>query len=216
MKHTIVIVDDHILIAKALGSIMSNFAEFEVLYECENGKELQDKFISKDNIPAIVLLDVSMPVMNGFETAKWLRENHPEVLVLALSMQDDEQSLLRMVKNGARGYLLKNVAPSELETALKTIINKGYYYPEWASSIVFSNMMNTSQNQNPTILPMDLSEREKEFLTLCTTDMGYKEMSEKMYCSPRTIESYKNSLCEKLNIKSRVGLAVYAIKNGLG
>lgn len=216
MKHSIVIVDDHILIAKALGSIMSNFADFQVLYECENGKELQAKFaISKDNIPSIVLLDVSMPVMNGFETSKWLRENHPNVLVLALSMQDDEQSLIKMIKNGARGYLLKNVAPSELETALKTIVNNGYYYPEWASSIVFSNMMNNSPNQNTTTISLDLSDREKEFLKLCITDMSYKEISEKMFCSPRTIESYRNSLCEKLNIKTRVGLAVYAIKSGL-
>lgn len=216
MKHSIVIVDDHILIAKALGSIMSNFADFHVLYECENGKELQDRFaVSKDNIPSIVLLDVSMPVMNGFETSKWLRETHPNVLVLALSMQDDEQSLIKMIKNGARGYLLKNVSPSELESALKTIINNGYYYPEWASSIVFSNMMNNSPNQNTTTLSLDLSDREKEFLKLCITDMSYKEISEKMFCSPRTIESYRNSLCEKLNIKTRVGLAVYAIKSGL-
>ncbi|MGC4039687.1 MAG: response regulator transcription factor [Flavobacterium sp.] len=216
MKHSIVIVDDHILIAKALGSIMANFEDFEILYECQNGKELQDKFTSKKNIPSIILLDISMPIMDGFETSKWLRENHPEVLVLALSMQDDEQSLIRMIKNGARGYLLKNVAPSELETALKTIINNGFYYPEWASNIVFSNMMETVPNQQKRILNLDLSEREKEFLRLCITDMSYKEISEKMFCSPRTIESYRNSLCEKLDIKTRVGLAVFAIKSGLG
>lgn len=216
MKHSIVIVDDHILIAKALGSIMSNFKDFEVLYECQNGKELQDKLESKKNIPSIVLLDISMPIMDGFETSKWLRENHPQVLVLALSMQDDEQSLIRMIKNGARGYLLKNVAPSELETALKTITNNGFYYPEWASNIVFSNMMGNMPNQQSAIAATDLTDREKEFLKLCITEMSYKEISEKMYCSPRTIESYRNSLCEKLNIKTRVGLAVFAIKSGLG
>jgi DNA-binding NarL/FixJ family response regulator len=216
MKHSIVIVDDHILIAKALGSIMSNFEDFEVLYECQNGKELQDKLVSKNNIPSIILLDISMPIMDGFETSKWLRENHPEVLVLALSMQDDELSLIKMIKNGARGYLLKNVSPSELETALKTITNNGFYYPEWASNIVFSNMMGTVTNHNTPTLSSDLSEREKEFLKLCITEMSYKEISEKMFCSPRTIESYRNSLCEKLNIKTRVGLAVFAIKSGLG
>ena len=213
MKHSIVIVDDHILIAKAIGSIMSNFEDFEVLYECGNGKELQEKFIAKNNIPKIVLLDISMPIMNGFETAKWLRETHPSVLVLALSMQDDEQSLIQMIKNGARGYLLKNVSPSELEKALKTIINNGYYYPEWASNLMISNMMGNNQNGNSTTT--ELSDREKEFLKLCITEMSYKEISEKMFCSPRTIESYRNSLCEKLNIKTRVGLAVFAVKSGL-
>jgi DNA-binding NarL/FixJ family response regulator len=216
MKHSIVIVDDHILIAKALGSIMANFEDFEVLYECENGKELQEKLTSKKNIPSIILLDISMPIMDGFETAKWLRENHPEVLVLALSMQDNEQSLIKMIKNGARGYLLKNVSPSELETALRTIINNGFYYPEWASNIVFSNMMGNIPSQKASSMTSDLSDREKEFLKLCITEMSYKEISEKMFCSPRTIESYRNSLCEKLNIKTRVGLAVFAIKSGLG
>ena len=215
MKHSIVIVDDHILISKALGSIMSNFEDFQVLYECENGKELQEKLIFKKNIPSIVLLDISMPVMDGFETSKWLREHHPNVLVLALSMQDDELSLIRMIKNGARGYLLKNVSPSELETALKTLIIKGYYYPDWASKIIFSNMMSNETEQNSASQHLGLSDREKEFLKLCITEMNYKEISEKMFCSPRTIESYRNSLCEKLNIKTRVGLAVFAIKSGL-
>ena len=213
MKHSIVIVDDHILIAKAIGSIMTNFEEFEVLYECGNGKELQEKFTTKNNIPNIVLLDISMPIMNGFETAKWLHETHPSVMVLALSMQDDEQSLIQMIKNGARGYLLKNVSPSELERALKTIINNGYYYPEWASNLMISNMMGNAPKG--TSIATELSDREKEFLKLCITDMSYKEISEKMFCSPRTIESYRNSLCEKLNIKTRVGLAVFAIKSGL-
>jgi DNA-binding NarL/FixJ family response regulator len=215
MKHSIVIVDDHILIAKALGSIMSNFEDFEVLYECENGKELQEKFNLKKNIPSIILLDVSMPIMDGFETAKWLHDNHPSVLILALSMQDDEQGLLKMIKNGAHGYLLKNVSPVELETALKTLINKGFYYPDWASKIVFSTMMSNETEKSSTSRHIDLSDREKEFLKLCITDMNYKEISEKMFCSPRTIESYRNSLCEKLNIKTRVGLAVFAIKSGL-
>lgn len=215
MKHSIVIVDDHILIAKALGSIMANFEDFEVLYECENGKELQEKFEDEKNIPSIILLDISMPVMDGFETSKWLREQHPNVLVLALSMQDDEQSLIKMIKNGARGYLLKNVSPTELETALKTITNNGYYYPEWASNIVIANMMGNATTQQNTNILSELTEREKEFLKLCITEMSYKEISEKMFCSPRTIESYRNSLCEKLNIKTRVGLAVFAIKSGL-
>ncbi|MEF2138904.1 response regulator transcription factor, partial [Pseudomonas aeruginosa] len=138
--------------AKALGSIMSNFEDFEVMYECQNGKELQDKLELKKNIPDIVLLDISMPVMDGFETSKWLRETHPEVLVLALSMQDDEQSLIKMIKNGARGYLLKNVAPSELEKALKTITANGFYYPEWASNLLISNIMGNAPSQHSTTL----------------------------------------------------------------
>lgn len=210
MKHSIVIVDDHILIAKAIGSILSNFNQFEVLYECENGEELQEKFKRKGNVPHIVLLDISMPVMDGFETAKWLKENHPEVLIMALSMQDDEQSLIKMVKCGARGYLLKNVHPVELENALNNLIRTGYYYPEWATNKVFASLSNEVVT-SPTEL---LNEREKEFLRYSITEMNYKEIADKMFCSTRTVEAYRNSLFEKLGLKSRVGLAVYAVKNG--
>lgn len=211
MKHSIAIVDDHILIAKALSGIIENFAAFQVLYECENGKALQEKFINKKNIPNIVLLDISMPVMDGFETALWLKEAHPEVLIIALSMQDDERSLIKMVKSGANGYLLKNVHPVELENALTTLVKDGFYYPTWAASKVFSSLGSATSAKNETI---NITGREKEFLQYSVTEMSYKEIAEKMFCSPRTVESYRDSLFEKLGLKTRVGLAVYAMKNG--
>lgn len=211
MRHSIVIVDDHILIAKAIGSILHNFDQFEVLYECENGKELQEKFKNKSDVPHIVLLDISMPVMDGFETAKWLKESYPEVLIMALSMQDDEQSLIKMIKSGAKGYLLKNVHPIELENALNNLIRTGYYYPDWATTKIVASI---SKEDNPSLTEIHLSEREAEFLRYCVTEMSYKEIGDKMFCSTRTIETYRDSLFEKFGLKSRVGLAVYAIKNG--
>ncbi|GAB3720866.1 response regulator transcription factor [Flavobacterium koreense] len=211
MNNSIVIVDDHVLIAKALRGIMANFVDFEVLYECENGKELQDKFASPNNIPSIVLLDISMPIMNGFETALWLKDNHPNVLVMALSMQDDDDSVIKMIKNGAKGYLLKNTHPADLEKALKSLVNNGYFYPEWAASKVFASI-GTPLKVEDTVIA--LTDREKEFLKYSVTEMSYKEIAEKMFCSPRTVESYRDNLFEKLELKSRVGLAVYAIKNG--
>ena len=193
MKTSIVIVDDHVLIAKALRSIISNFDPFEVLYECENGKDLQEKF-KLNTIPNIVLLDISMPIMDGFETAKWLKENHPETLIMALSMQDDEKSVIKMVKNGATGYLLKNTHPADLEKALLAIVKNGFYYPDWAASKVFASL-NERNNYNE----IKITTRESEFLKYVSTEMSYKEISEKMFCSPRTVESYRDNLCEKLN-----------------
>jgi DNA-binding NarL/FixJ family response regulator len=211
MTHSIAIIDDHILIAKAITGIIENFKQFNVLYECENGKVLQEKLIIKKNIPDIVLLDISMPIMDGFETAKWLKETHPQILIMALSMQDDEQSLIKMIKNGANGYLLKNVHPAELEKALDALVKNGTYFPDWATSKVF---MSLSNDVKPTINNVHITEREKEFLQYSITEMSYKEIAEKMFCSPRTVESYRDSLFEKLGLKSRVGLAVYAMKNG--
>ena len=212
MKKTIVIVDDHVLIANALRSIIANFEAFEVLYECENGEALIEKFKLIKNIPNIVLLDISMPIMDGFETASWLKENHKDTLVMALSMQDDDQSVIRMIQNGAKGYLLKNSHPSELEKALLALVNHGFYYPEWAASKVFASLSESAKLKNDFLIT--ITPREKEFLAHTVSEMNYKEIAEKMFCSPRTVESYRDSLFEKLELKTRVGLAVYAIKNG--
>ncbi len=210
MQHTIAIVDDHILIAKALTGIIENFKQFTVLYECEHGLALQEKFLTKNNIPDIVLLDISMPVMDGFATAQWLKDNYPEILIMALSMQDDEQCLIKMIKCGAKWYLLKNVHPTELEKALNSLIKNGSYYPDWATSKVFNSL---SAEPKASAGLINITAREKEFLQYTVTEMNYKEIAEKMFCSPRTVESYRDSLFEKLGLKTRVGLAVYAIKN---
>lgn len=212
MKNTIIIVDDHILIAKALRGIITNFNQFEVLYECDNGKEVIHKFSDKKNIPNIVLLDISMPIMDGFETAKWIKENHPQVLIMALSMQDDDQSVIQMVKNGAKGYMLKNTHPIELEKALNGLVTNGFYYPEWAASKVFASIGENPINKIQNLV--HITDRESEFLKYTITEMNYKEIAEKMCCSPRTVESYRDNLFEKLELKTRVGLAVYAMKNG--
>jgi len=210
MKTTIVIVDDHLLIAKALEGIIDNFGDFIVIYVAENGRDLIDKFQNNNEIPDIILMDISMPVMDGFETVLWLTNTYPEVKVMALSMQSDDNSVIKMIKNGAKGYLLKNTHPRDLEEALIRLKNDGFFYPEWASKIISSNLDNDSSQEKS----VKISEREKEFLTYTVTELSYKEIAEKMCCSPRTVESYRDQLCEKLELKTRVGLAVFALKNG--
>ena len=211
MQYSIAIVDDHILIAKAIAGVIDNFRDYTTLYEVEHGKALMEKFRVPKNIPDIVLLDINMPVMDGFETALWLRENHPGVLAMALSMKDDDISLIKMIKAGAKGYLLKNIHPAELEKALHMLTSKGYYYPEWAASKIFGSMGNDQASKAGNV---PFTGRELEFLKYCCTEMTYKEIAEKMYCSARTVEGYRDSLFEKLGLKTRVGLAVYAIKSG--
>jgi len=162
---------------------------------------------------ALAIIDVRMPVMDGFATAAWLKEKHPAILVIALSVQDDDESLIKMIKAGARGYLHKNVHPVELEKALQTLVSKGMYYPDWATSKVFLKMgQPDEQTNNKDVV---ITEREREFLQYAGTELTYKEIGEKMFCSPRTVESYRDSLFEKLDLKTRVGLVVYAIKNNL-
>lgn len=211
--YKVAVVDDHFLIAKAISLIVENFENFKVQFQAENGKVLQDKIKNAESLPDIVLLDISMPVMDGFATAEWLKLNHPNILTLALSVQDDDESLIKMIKAGAKGYLHKNVHPSELETALESIIKKGFYFPEWASSMIFSKI--GKEESDPNSLTIKLSDREKEFLKFACTELTYKEIGAQMFCSPRTVESYRDSLFEKLNVKTRVALALFAVKVGL-
>lgn len=210
MKKTIVLVDDHLLIAKALEGIIDNFKDFEVIYCAENGKDLMDKFGANRRLPEIILLDISMPVMDGFETVKWLTEKYPQIKVMALSMQGDDQSVIKMIKNGAKGYLLKNTHPKDLEIALSKLVNDGFFYPDWASKIILSNINGEEKEEKA----IKVSEREREFLTYTTTELSYKEIALEMGCSPRTVESYRDALCEKFDLKTRVGLALFALKNG--
>lgn len=211
MNYKVVIVDDHILIAKAIAGVINNYAKYSVLYEVEHGKALIEMFSNPKNVPDIVLLDISMPVMDGFETAKWIKAHHPNVLILTLSMQDDDMSLIRMIKSGAKGYLLKNIHPEELEKALDELVTKGFYYPEWAASKVFSNL-SSAKNKKDEILTF--TERETEFLKYCCSELSYKEIGEKMNVSTRTVEGYRDILFNKLGLKSRVGLAMYAMRAG--
>ena len=210
MACNIVIVDDHLLIAKAISSVIEQFKAYTVLYEVENGKELVEKFKVKKNIPDIVLLDISMPVMDGFETATWLKHNNPAVKVVVLTMQGDDASLVKMIKAGAVSYLNKNVQPTELQKALDAVSEKGMYYPDWATSRILHALANNEEEY-----AIKLTEREIEFLRYSCAEMTYSEIGEKMFCSGRTIESYRDSLFEKLHVKTRTALALYAVKIGL-
>ena len=212
MKHSIAIVDDHILIAKALSGIIDNFTQYEVLYEVEHGKALVEKFKQPNNIPDIVLLDISMPIMDGFETASWLKLHYPNVLILTLSMQDDDQTLIKMIKCGAKGYLLKNVHPLDLEKALDALVAKGFFYPDWATTKMLLNIADKNETNG---LQFTLTEKEHTFLKYACTELTYKEIGEQMFCSSRTVEAYRDALFEKTGLHTRVGLVMFAIKNNV-
>ncbi len=212
MEYTVAIVDDHVLIAKAITNIIDSFPRYKVLFEAEHGKALMEQFKNPKNVPDVVLLDISMPVMDGFETAKWLKQHHPDVLIMVLSMQNDDASLIKMIKAGAKGYLLKNIHPNELHTALDALVAKGYYYPEWAASKVFLNI--AGEQHSKTGVEISFTDREVEFLKHICTELTYKEIGDIMFCSARTVEGYRDSLFDKLGLKTRVGLVMYAIKCG--
>jgi len=210
-KIKVALADDHILLRNGLAGLINSFDDYTVIFEADNGADFQKK-IQKGNEPELVLMDINMPGMDGFATAEWLRQNYPLTKVLALSMYDNENSIIRMFKAGAKGYILKDSEPAELKAALDSIMQKGYYYSELVTGKLIHSINTSTQNGNGN-KANQLNDRETEFLKLAATELTYKEIAEKMNLSPRTIDGYRDALFEKLELKSRVGLVLYAIKN---
>lgn len=208
-EYKIVIVDDHLLFASSLEKLIHTFGEFKVLYKAGNGAELQEHFELNKPKPDIILLDVNMPVMNGLETVVWLTETHPNIKVLVLSMEDDEDQILKMIRSGAKGYLLKDIDPENLKHALLEVLQKGFYYTEKINEILLDIVQGKGKPSEKSLL----KENEITFLKLACTEKTYKEIADIMCLSPKTIDGYRQELFSKLNIKNRVGLVLYAIKN---
>lgn len=201
----IAIVDDHTLFRNGVASLMGEFEELKVVFEAENGEQMQH-MLSKHPAPHVVLMDINMPVMNGYDATRWLKDKYPQIKVLALSMFEDDKAVIRMIKSGASGYVLKESRPRDLLEAIKTIAEKGVYINDLVSGKLIRSV--SAPDDAPALTPKEL-----EFLKLCCSELTYKEIADQMYVSPRTVDNYRESLFQKLNIKSRTGLVLYAIQN---
>ena len=210
MKITIGIADDHMLFLKSLSTLIDSLPSFQVILEALNGQDLLNRLASGQPAPDILLLDVSMPVMNGIVTATQIARDYPTVKTVALSMKADDTSIISMLKAGCCAYLLKEIHPDELGKALLAIHTHGYYNAD----AVNLNSRHLIQKADADSTP-DLSAREKDFLRHACSDLTYKEIAALMYVSERTIDGYRDSLFQKLNVKSRVGMALEAIRQNL-
>jgi two-component system invasion response regulator UvrY len=213
----VVMVDDHALLRDALAKFINGFDGYSVLFQANNGRHFI-QMLDSGNLPDIVLMDVTMPLMNGFETALWVSANHPNMKVIALSMLNDERTVIRMLRSGAKGYLLKDTELDELRKAMDEVSDRGIYI----NDILYKNIVHTingkyfqDMEENEQQVAMDLGEREKEFLRWLCTDKSYKEIATEMYLSPRTVDGYRDNLFEKLKVASRVGLVLFAIRNDI-
>jgi len=205
MKYSVVVVDDHTLLSQAISNLVDGFYHFRTIYTCKNGQELLHALKTKTPIPDIVLMDVNMPIMNGVETTKYLKEHYDDIRVMALSVEENEETVLSMLRAGAKGYLMKDIEKSILETALTDLMEKGYYHTNTIAQILIGALHKSED--------VTLKERELEFIKLACTEMTYKEIAKKMFVSPKTVEGYRDSVYEKLNLKNRIGLVLYAIRH---
>lgn len=211
-KIRISVVDDHNLFRKGLVNLLNELnEEFEVIWEAENGKECLAS-LNEKGLPDILIMDINMPIMDGYSLAPEIKKNNPNLPILVVSMIEKEESLIRMLRLGIRGYLSKDIEPAELENAISSIINKGYYYTDHMTGKLIKAMRNDALNSKAEPV---FSDREKQLLELICSDDTYKEIADKMNLSPKTVDSYRMSLFEKLQVRSRTGLVLFAIKSGI-
>jgi two-component system, NarL family, invasion response regulator UvrY len=210
---TIALVDDHVMLRNGLANLIQELG-YTVLFEAIDGLDFIEK-LKGYKLPDLVLIDVNMPRMDGFETCAWLKEHHSTIKVLALSMFDDEDAIMRMIRNGARGYVLKDCEFGELRVAIDDVVTKGFHYSERVTGRLIHSIHQSDAKESEKNLVNSLTTRELEFIKLTATDSTYKEIADQMHVSPRTVDGYRDDLFGKLDVKSRVGLVLFAVKNKL-
>lgn len=207
----VALIDDHEIFCDSLTSLINDFKGFSVCWSAQNGMAAIDLLQKDQNRPDIVLLDIVMPGMGGIEVAKWINEHKKEVKVLALTMEDDDNSVIQMMQYGAKGYLLKNIGAEELLLALQQVVKYGYYY----TPIITGNIHKQIERKINLAAAPDLSSREKELLNHLCTDLSYAEIADKMFLSESTVDTYRARLFEKFEVKNRIGLILKAVHAGL-
>lgn len=210
MKTKVAIADDHSLVRQGLETLIRENKDYEVIMSAADGQALVDEIEKRNLEPDIVVLDVNMPRLNGFETAAWLKEHKPETKVLALTMFDDQNVVIKMLKHGAKGFILKNGDARQLFEALDDLRDAGYHFNHMVTGRMLEQADKTGQqNEKPA-----LTKNEETFLKYCCSELTYKEIADRMNLSVRTVEGYRDSLFSKYQINSRVGLAILAIRLG--
>lgn len=211
---SIALVDDHALLRNGLASLVQSFEGYTVLFQADNGKDFIQQ-LKANSVPDIILLDITMPEMNGFETAAWIKKNAPSIKILILSMMDNDETVISMLKAGARGYILKDSKPVVFKQALDNIRDTGFFMNELVSNKMLNYVRQEESKEQEISGISSLSDKELAFLQYACTEMTHKEIGIAMQASPRTVDGYRDEIFKKLNLQSRVGLVIFAIKNGL-
>ena len=208
----IAIADDHGLFRKGLISLINLFPKYKILFDAANGEEFI-KMLKPSALPDIALLDINMPRMDGYQTSEWLRMNYPTVKVLALSTMESETSIIKMIKHGAKGYVLKDAEPAELKRAFDELLVLGFFYNDQVTKKVMQSVTDLSDEKSHISKLLNLTPREIEFIKLTCTEKSYQAIAQEMSISHRTVDGYRDSLFKKLHVTTRIGIVLFAVKN---
>ena len=216
MSIRIALADDHQLVRKGIRLLLENIKGFNVVCEAANGKELIDKLQETVDLPDLVLVDVNMPVMDGPETVKALRSTSNELKIVALSVNDQLPVIRELIRLGANAYLFKDSSPEVFRSVLMEVYEKGFYYSkEVVESLMLpENSAQGGRNQYSARVK-ELTNRETEFVRHSCSELTYKEIADIMGVSQRTVDGYRESVFQKLEVKSRTGLVLFAINAGI-
>lgn len=211
MKQTIGIADDHLMFRKGLIEIINLLPKYEVILEAGNGDELLKAIDLKQ--PDILIIDLKMPGVDGYSAIKIIKENHPNIKLLVLSMHDQEKFILHAFQLGVHGYLPKNSGPKELESALNSVISDGFYFTDRISKILADGLKKKAKK--PLFVEVHITEREREILILVCAGLSNDEIGNKMFLSKRTVEWHRKHLLIKADVKNTAGLVAWAFRLGL-
>ena len=206
----ILLVDDHKLIRDGIKSIINTTTNIKVIDECDNGREAIKYLEKNPNDVNVVLMDISMPEMNGIDATGIIKKLHSDINILALTMHSEEAYIMKMIKAGALGYILKNSSRDNLINAIKTVYQKEKYYSNEVSLKLINLLLSEDKTPDPS-----LSERETEVLKLITEGNTNREIAKELFISNRTVESHRRNIIKKLNLKNTAELVSYALNNGL-
>lgn len=209
----LLLADDHTILRKGLRLLLERESDFAVVGEAGNGREVVDA-IGRD-LPDVIIMDIAMPMMNGIEATKRITEAHPKAAVIILSVHSDEAYVLRALKAGARGYLLKDSAETDLIQAVRAVAAGKAYFSPAVSRILADDYVRQVREQGVED-PYDLlTPRERELLQLIAELKATKEIAELLGLSPHTVDTHRSNLMQKLNIHSIPEVILYAVRRGL-
>lgn len=208
----IAIADDHILFRKSLKLLIASFDNMEVVVGASNGVELLEKL--KTTSADILLLDLQMPEMDGFETCRRVNELYPEIKILVLTLRDDVETIREVMQLGVQGYFTKNTDPSELKNAILKLNDDGFYFEKSLTSII-QDILNYPSLESEAVKPLVFSDREMEIVRLTLKEHSGSEVAAKLRISPKTVEKHKRNLMEKIGSKNFIGVITYALLHNL-
>jgi len=212
-KIKIILVDDHQIVRDGIKALISDDASINIITEASSASELYFKLETYK--PDIILMDINLPDETGIEITRKLKETSPSIKILILSMHMSEDFVVNAIEAGANGYLPKNTTRKELLEAIRTLYKGEDFYNESISNILVKSYVKKAQSsgKEKEEKHVDLTRREKEIITLFAQGLSNKEIADQLFISVRTVESHKNNIMNKLELKSTVDLVKFAIKN---